>query len=103
MNLASCLAETYRNMGDVARRSEESLAAVGMIGLYTDGDTTNSDYDITNDLGKINSILFSEKIDYIGKKNTAMNSYKNLAQGGDVGSLFGNVNTGEGTNGTDGE
>ena len=80
-------------MGEVAARSEKSASAIGLIGLYTDGDTANSDYDIVSDIEKINSILFTQKLDYIGKANMSFDSFAKLARGEEIASIFGNTST----------
>lgn len=51
-------------MGDVASKDEQALSSAGILGIYTDADTTNSDYDIVADIEKINAIIFAEKLDY---------------------------------------
>ncbi len=91
--IATCLTETYAKMGEVAAQSEKTASTTGLIGLYTDGDTANSDYDIVSDIEKINSILFTQKLDYIGTKNMASSSFAKLARGEDIGSVFGNTST----------
>jgi hypothetical protein len=92
-NAATCLADTYRKMGELAAASEKSASAIGLIGLYTDGDTANSDYDIVSDIEKINSILFTQKLDYIGKANMSAESFAKLARGEEIGSIFGDTST----------
>jgi hypothetical protein len=92
-NAANCLTDTYRKMGEVAVASEKSASAIGLIGLYTDGDTANSDYDIVSDIEKIDSILFTQKLDYTGKKNMSLESFMKLARWEDLGSLFGDTST----------
>ncbi len=79
-NAATCLTDTYSKMGAIAAQSEERASKMGLIGLYTDGDTANSDYDILSDIEKINSILFTQKLDYIGKKNMSFDSFAKLAR-----------------------
>lgn len=54
-----------------------------------DGDTTNSDYDIISDIGKINMIIFSKDIKYSGEKNNSSSAFQNFLAGKSVGSLFG--------------
>ena len=88
--LAACLSATYNLLYEKASEQEDALSTVGNIGLYTDGDTKNSDYDIVADIEKINAILFTEKIDYLGTKNIGKISLTNLLQGKPVGSLFTN-------------
>ena len=86
--LAACLSKTYTLLYEKAGEQEGALSTVGNLGLYTDGDTKNSDYDIVADIEKINGILFTEKIDYLGTKNVGKISLTKLLQGKPVGSLF---------------
>ncbi len=80
LSLSLCLAETYRKIWDQARIDENNLSEIWAIGLYTDGDTSNSDYDIIADIEKINSIIFTEKLDYNGVANMAKSSFVGLWQ-----------------------
>lgn len=52
-------------------REIDRIQKISSVGLYTDGDTTNSDYDIITDIDKIDKILFSEPLKYEGVKNTS--------------------------------
>lgn len=78
-NLALCLAETYRELGESAAKDEVALSSMWLLWLYSDGDTSNSDYDIVADVEKIGTILFAEKLDYIGKVNTSKQSFSDMA------------------------
>lgn len=78
-NLVNCLSYTYRNMWDVATKDEKALTEMGILWLYSDGDTGNSDYDIVDDIEKINSILFTEELEWLGQVNTSRESFENLA------------------------
>ena len=93
MNLVGCFSDTYNKMQQYSTKEESSLSHVGNIGLYTDGDTSNSDYDIIADIQKINSIIFSERYTYVGTKNMGKTSLNNLLSGKPVASLFGNAPT----------
>lgn len=64
LNLAQCLAYSYKEIKDNARNNQTMLERVGSIGLYMDGDAGNSDYDIINDIDKINKIIFIEEEKY---------------------------------------
>jgi hypothetical protein len=79
-NLAWCLRETYKNMADVAAKDERTLAQMWVIGIYTDGNTENSDYDIVDDIEKMNAIIFTERLDYIGRLNTAKDSFAAMTE-----------------------
>lgn len=87
-NLSSCFSETYRRMTDEAQKDESSLSQISIIGIYSDGDTNNSDYDIIADIEKIDSILFAEKLDYIWEENTAKSSFASLARGDSIPHIF---------------
>lgn len=87
-NLTACLSETYRRMWDIAAKDEKTLASMWVIGIYTDGDTGNSDYDIVADVEKINSIIFAEKLDYLGRINTSKESSSTMAEWVPVGSVI---------------
>lgn len=64
------------------------LEQVGNLGLYMDGNTSNSDYDIIADIDKINAILFTETEKYKGVTNTAKSSFAGFLAGNPVPSLF---------------
>lgn len=78
-NLAICLAQTYRELGESAAKDETALSSMWLLWLYSDGDTSNSDYDIVSDIEKINAVLFTEKLDYIGKVNISKQSFSDMA------------------------
>jgi len=84
INLATCLAETYRRLWDEAATDEQMLYGMGIVWLYMDGDTDNSDYDIIADINRINSILFTEELDYIGRIHQVTRSLRSLSEGVDV-------------------
>jgi hypothetical protein len=62
--LTLCLTEKYKTLQ--ARVKDETTAreTISYLGLYMDGDTSNSDYDIVSDIDKINMLVFSQKIVY---------------------------------------
>lgn len=61
---------------------------MGSMGLYMDGDTSNSDYDIISDIEKINHLIFTEELKYNGTKNTSKFNLNNLISGKPVTPLF---------------
>ncbi len=69
--LVICLQERYAGIVKQKGREIDRLQKISSVGLYTDGDTTNSDYDIITDINKIDKILFSEPLKYEGVKNTS--------------------------------
>lgn len=64
------------------------LEQVGNMGLYMDGDSSNSDYDIIADIDKINAILFTETEKYKGVSNKTKASFAGFLAGNPVPSLF---------------
>ena len=88
-SLSQCLAEKYNDIQKAAHEDGNTLENVGNIGLYTDGDTANSDYDLVADITRINSIIFREKYDYNGTKNGTAGAIGRLLAGTiRVGPLF---------------
>lgn len=57
------------------------LESVGNVGLYLDGDTANSDYDLLADITRINSIIFKEKYDYTGTRNATSRAIADMLAG----------------------
>lgn len=77
-NLANCLVDTYKEIQLGAIKQYEDIASAGNMGLYSDGDTLNSDYDIISDIEKINSLIFSEELKYGWALNNGKSSLANL-------------------------
>ena len=63
-SLRQCLVEKYNSIERVAHEDQDTLETVGNVGLYMDGDTANSDYDILSDITRINTLIFKEKYEY---------------------------------------
>ena len=70
-SLRQCLVEKYNQIDQRAHQDQDILETVGNVGLYLDGDTANSDYDLLADITRINAIIFKEKYDYTGTRNAA--------------------------------
>jgi hypothetical protein len=87
-NLAECLYESYGKVQLWALGQYESLSTMGSMGLYMDGDTANSDYDIISDIEKINHLIFTENIPYDGKANSSKRNLSNLISGKPITPLF---------------
>lgn len=69
--LTRCLTEKYKTVQERAKDETNARETISYLGLYMDGDTSNSDYDIIADIDKINMLIFSQKIDYMGTMNQA--------------------------------
>lgn len=86
--LSQCLVDSYQSLRRAAREDQDALEIVGNVGLYMDGDTSNSDYDIISDIAKINTIIFKEKYDYTGTKNASAQAIGKMLAGTLVAPLF---------------
>lgn len=86
--LRQCLVEKYTEMQRIAYQDQDALEIVGNIGLYMDGDTINSDYDLIADITRINAIIFKEKYEYTGAKNASAKSIASLLRGDPIIPLY---------------
>lgn len=93
-SLRQCLVEKYNEIDRAAHQDQDALETVGNVGLYMDGDTANSDYDIASDIARINSIIFKQRYDYIGTKNASAQAITDLLSGKSIAPLWGNPTTG---------
>lgn len=75
-SLMLCLQSRYSGLVQSKQSESDTLEKLGSIGLYTDGNTSNSEYDIIADIDKINSVLFSEALKYNGAVNRTPQSLK---------------------------
>ncbi len=96
-SLSQCLVEKYNAIQKSAHQDQDALESIGNIGLYMDGDTSNSDYDIVADITRINAIIFKEKYDYKWTKNATAKAIASMLSGKPIASLF---QWNEGTNNT---
>lgn len=86
-SLRQCLVEKYNEIDRAAHQDQDALETVGNVGLYMDGDTANSDYDIASDISRINSIIFKQRYDYIGTKNASAQAIADLLSGKSIAPL----------------
>lgn len=98
--LTQCLIEKYDQMQSAAYQDQEILETVGSIGLYMDGDTTNSDYDIATDIARINSVIFKERYEYKWTKNATSQAVANMLKWGSIAPLFPSTNSGSVSSGS---
>ncbi len=87
--LALCLTEKYQRAKSRARDEQNNIETLSSLGLYMDGDTSNSDYDIISDIEKINMIIFSKNLKYSGEINKSASSFRDFLSGRPVAALFG--------------
>ena len=76
LSLQLCLQGKYDELVKSKQKEVGKIQEISSIGLYSDGDTSNSDYDIMTDIDKINSVLFTEKLKYNGVVNRTSESLK---------------------------
>lgn len=100
--LVSCLRESYQEIQSDARTEQNAIDTVGSIGLYNDGDTSNSDFDIIDDINKINTIIFKEDLKYEWRTNPTSKSLTNFLRGNTPSKLF-SSNSDSGNSNTSGE
>ena len=86
--LVSCLRESYTEMQLDARTQQSAIDTAGSIGLYNDGDIKNSDFDIIDDINKINAIIFREDLVYKGKVNPTSKALTDFLRGRSPEKLF---------------
>lgn len=86
--LTSCVSNRYQLLKDQSTDEQESLEHLSSLGLYSDGDTSNSDYDIVADIDKINMILFSTPLEYDGVKNNSKKAFQNFIAGKVMPTIF---------------
>ncbi len=79
--LTSCLNSTYARIKDSAKEQQKTLEDSASIGLYMDGNTSNSDFDIITDIEKINAIIFTKPDTYNGTANAASNTIADFLKG----------------------
>lgn len=80
-NLTLCLANRYRDLKSRNERENNTRINLSSLGLYMDGDTGNSDYDILSDIEKINSLIFSEALKYGGATNKSSKNFAEILAG----------------------
>ena len=77
-NLAQCLTNSYLELQERTKRENDARVTLSSVGLYMDGDTSNSDYDILSDIEKINGLIFSETLKYSGVINKSSKNFADL-------------------------
>lgn len=62
--LTDCLARTYASVQKQAQIQQTVLERSSQMSIYQDGDRQNSDFDIMDDIRRINRLIFAEEIPY---------------------------------------
>ena len=86
--LRQCIVEKYNEIQRAAHQDQDALETAGNVGLYMDGDIVNSDYDITADITRINSIIFKQRFEYTGSKNASAQAIADMLAGKAIAPLF---------------
>lgn len=68
----------YKDLQTSVTDEQRKLQSVGSIGLFTDGNKDNSNYDLMVDLENIHNVIFSKEIPYNGTDNMGASSVANL-------------------------
>ena len=71
LDITRCITGKYQKVREEANRENNARTTISYIGLYMDGDKTNSDYDILTDIEKINTVIFSQDLKYGGTVNAS--------------------------------
>ncbi|USN58544.1 MAG: hypothetical protein H6767_10060 [Candidatus Peribacteria bacterium] len=50
-----------------AEQKSDEMYKISRIGLYADGNTDNSSFDLIKDLQDIDAVIFTEELDYFGE------------------------------------
>lgn len=80
-NIKNCLDATYDDIKKRALREQSAYEETASIGIYSDGDTKNSDFDLITDIEKINAIIFSNPARYDGTINNSTKSLSDFLKG----------------------
>lgn len=69
LSLSNCLNSAYNKIKSSAITQKEIIEDSASIGIFMDGDLENSDFDIIEDINKINEIIFAKPAKYEWVKN----------------------------------
>lgn len=64
----------FQKIESEAKREEKTLSSLARVGLYTDGNSNNSSFDLMKDLQDVQDIIFSKDLPYDGRVNTSATS-----------------------------
>lgn len=87
-HLTKCITEEYKNTKKDAQKETDARVNISYLGLYMDGDKSNSEYDIITDIEKINWLIFSEDLKYDGTVNAAGKWFKDFVWNKAITPLF---------------
>ncbi|MDD4151587.1 MAG: hypothetical protein PHR68_03155, partial [Candidatus Gracilibacteria bacterium] len=99
----SKIKDIVANAEKTAENKINNLHQIARIGLYSDGNTGNSPFDLVEDIDEINKIIFSENIKYDGVNNYDSDNRLNSFLAGNLGenlindALFGDKNNSNNT------
>jgi len=70
----------YGKIQQEVATEQQKLQTVGSIGLFTDGNTDNSSYDLMYDLEQIHNVIFAREVPYNGTANIGDSAIANILQ-----------------------
>ena len=79
--LRKCLYNSYQEVKNRSQNEQRTLEVASNIGLFMDGDTKNSDFDIIADIDKINAIIFTKHEKYSGNTNKTLDLLEKFLNG----------------------
>lgn len=81
--LRKCLVEKRSRLVGAIDEQVSTIHTLSSIGVYTDGSLENSDYDLLDDIAKIDAIIFKAdaQTPYVGSQNLASLSLLDLLAG----------------------
>lgn len=80
MKIRKIIIRHYDKIQQEVSIEQQKLQTVGSIGLFTDGDTDNSSYDLMYDLEQIHNVIFAHEIPYDGTANIGDSAIANILQ-----------------------
>ncbi|MDP2103352.1 MAG: hypothetical protein Q8K26_00330 [Candidatus Gracilibacteria bacterium] len=80
MKIGNTIIKHYEKIQQEVSIEQQKLQTVGSIGLFTDGNTDNSSYDLMYDLEQIHNVIFAYEIPYGGTANIGDSAIANILQ-----------------------
>lgn len=82
IRIAKIIADYYNKSSQEVTDDADNMQSIASIGLFTDGNSENSSYDLMVDLRNIHNVLFAHDIPYEGTSNLGKTSLANLLKSG---------------------
>lgn len=78
VRIRGIIMEHYQELLSNVAYEQKKLQSVGSIGLFSDGNKDNSNYDLMTDLENIHNVIFARDIPYNGTDNMGASSVANI-------------------------